>query len=176
MDFVFAGYRVTTTFAGLVSMSECVTDVVGADSFGWEMFFSDRRAAEQACAAAPGTHVLAVGFHRDDVPALLDDIEENDAIAAAGMPDRLRAAAPMPEGDVLGCELVGRDPDLSGWHTWRCLGDLVGDVGGATGVVPGAHGLIQDVEQARSAARWLTASGLGDPKVFLWVPALLVKP
>lgn len=175
MDFVFAGYRVATTEAGLVSMSECIVDVVGADEFGWEMFFDDREPAEQASAAAPGTHVLAVGFHRDDISALLSDIEKEEPIAAAGMPDRLRASEPMPEGAVLGYELVGWDAGWTRWHTWRCL-DLVGDVGAATGVGPGEHGLIQDVEQTRSAARWLTTSMLGDPKVFLWVAALLVRP
>ena len=175
MDFVFAGYRVTSVETGLVSMSDCIVDVTGADSFGWETFFDDRASAEQASAAAPGTHVFAVGFCRDDVPALLNDLQKEEPIAAAGMPDRLRAAEPVPEGDVLGCELVGWDPGWGAWHTWRCL-DLVDDVGAATGVVPGEYGLIQDVQQTRSAARWLTASMLGDPKVFLWVAALLVRP
>lgn len=174
MDFVFAGYRVMLPEDDLVSMSECMMDVVGADSFGWEMFFSDRASAEQAC---PDTgHLFAVGFARDDVQALLADLGKYEPLGAAGMPDRLRAAEPMPDGEVLGCELVGWDSGPSVWHTWVCLGGLVDDVRAATGVVPGEHGLIQDVAQARLAARWLTESGLGDPKVFLWVPALLIRP
>ncbi|MET9628043.1 hypothetical protein ABZX92_11330 [Lentzea sp. NPDC006480] len=151
MDFVFAGWRVATAEPGLVSMSDCVVDVAE------ETLYSDRAQAERVRAETPGTHVFAVGFHRDDVPAP-------------------RLAEPMPAGDVLGCELVGMDPDMSCWHTWRCLGGLVEDVRAATDVVPGPHGLIQDVEQARRAAQWLTASGLGDPKVFDWVAALLVRP
>ncbi|RAS63213.1 hypothetical protein C8D87_107362 [Lentzea atacamensis] len=174
MDYVFAGYRVVIADDGLVSMSECMTDVVGADSYNWEMFFTDRALAEQACPSSG--QLFAVGFPREDVPALLADFEKFEPIGAAGMPDRLLAGEPMPCGDVLGCELVGWDSGPSVWHTWACLGGLVDDVRDVTGVVPGEHGLIQDVEQARLAARWLTASELGDPKVFLWVPALLVRP
>ncbi|WP_045309410.1 hypothetical protein [Lentzea aerocolonigenes] len=151
MGFVFVGWRVATTEPGLVSMSDCVVDLAE------ETFFNDRAQAERVRAQAPGTHVFAVGFHLVDAPAW-------------------RFAEPMPAGDVLGCELVGEDPDGEFWHTWRCLGGLVEDVRDATGVVPGPHGLIQDGEQARRAARWLTASGLGDPKVFNWMAALLVRP
>ncbi|MEV0388115.1 hypothetical protein [Nonomuraea sp. NPDC050643] len=68
-------------------------------------------------------------------------------------------------------ELVGFDS--GGWHTWACMGGLAAGVHQATGVRPGAWGLIQDEQDARRAAQWLTDSGLGDPKVFLWAAALL---
>jgi hypothetical protein len=55
-----------------------------------------------------------------------------------------------------------------------CLGGLVKDVRQATSVRPERWGLIPDEQEARRAAAWLTASELGDPKVFFWVPALLV--
>jgi hypothetical protein len=120
--------------------------------------------------------VLAVGIAATDAPALLRDMadggERPDVGGVAGRLDR-REAFPRPHsGRVRGFELVGYDAGL--WHTWTCLGGLVDDVRQATGVRPGTWGLIQDEQEARRAAAWLTASGLGDPKVFLWVPALLV--
>ncbi|GIH73388.1 hypothetical protein Mth01_56410 [Sphaerimonospora thailandensis] len=78
---------------------------------------------------------------------------------------------PYRSGRRLGFELVGFDSGR--WHTWTCLGGLVADVYRATGVQPGSWGLIQDEQEARRAPQWLTESGLGDPKVFLWAAALL---
>lgn len=89
-------------------------------------------------------------------------------------PPPLTTPRPLPDWCPLGYELVGAD--LGGWHTWLCLGGLVDDVGAATGVHPGQWGLINDEHDARRAAEWLTASKPGDPKVFLWVPALLLTP
>jgi hypothetical protein len=81
------------------------------------------------------------------------------------------AEGSTPSGTPLGFELVGYDGGT--WHSWSCLGGLVDDVREATGVVPGRHGLIEDEDAARAAARWLTGSGLGDPKVFDWAAAAL---
>lgn len=124
--------------ADLISMSDCVVDLVSANRDGWDDWFDDPVSAEQSRTGAgrSGLHVLAVGIAVTDAPALLQEMAD-----------------------------AGHRPDMGG---------LVEDVRQATGVRPGRWGLIQDEPEARRAAAWLTASRLGDPKVFLWVPALLV--
>ena len=182
-DYALAGYRVAAREGrrdwqdaglpegGLVSMSDCVTTLVTPND--WDEWFGDLESAEVARAGRDDLHVLAVGFAAQDVHAVLEDVAEGGwDVAAGGLPERLTRAVALPGGEVLGFELVGYD--TGGWHTWTCLGGLVHDVGEATGVRPGRWGLIQDECEARVAAEWLTASGLGDPKVFLWVAAKLV--
>ncbi|MCX2953408.1 hypothetical protein [Lentzea sp. NEAU-D7] len=189
-DQLLAGYLVVTRSArkdwqdaglpsaGLISMSDCVADLVPAKRDGWDDWFDDPVLAEQARTRAGRSelHVLAVGFAAADAPALLQDMADGgrlpDMGGVAGRLARREAFPGLHSGRELGFELVGFD--TGGWHTWTCLGGLVDDVRRATGVRPGRWGLIQDEREARRAAAWLTASGLGDPKVFLWVPALLV--
>ncbi|MGW2216192.1 hypothetical protein ACWCSD_14490 [Nonomuraea sp. NPDC001684] len=187
-DYVLAGYRVATradrhdwqdvglSGAGLVSLSDCVVDLVSVDPSGWDDWFAGPQEAEIARedAGRPGLHVLGVGFATADAPGLLDDIADGGWDTSAGsLPERLtrRERFPYRSGRRLGFELVGFDSGC--WHTWTCLGGLVADVYRATGVQPGPWGLIQDEQDARRAAQWLTDSGLGDPKVFLWAAALL---
>ncbi|MGM1064776.1 hypothetical protein [Saccharothrix sp. Mg75] len=189
-DLLLAGYPVAARGAradwrdaglsgpDLVSMSDCVVDVLPADRDGWDDWFDDPVAAgrSRVRAGRAGLHVLAVGVAAADAPGLLREMagagHHPDAGGVAGRLAR-RDAFPDPRpGRVLGFELVGFDS--GGWHTWTCLDGLVDDVRRATGVRPGRWGLVRDGREARRAATWLTASGLGDPKVFLWVPALLV--
>lgn len=183
MSHVLAGYRVASRDprrdwqdAGLpegelVSLSGCVTTVV-VD--GWDEWFGDPASAERARADREDLHVLEVGIAARDVEPLLADVREGGWDASAGsLPARLARAEPVTATDVLGFELVGYDSGT--WHTWTCLGGLVDDVRRATGVRPGRWGLVQDEAEARVAADWLTASGLGDPKVFFWVAARLAS-
>ncbi|MEV6718397.1 hypothetical protein AB0M48_40880 [Lentzea sp. NPDC051208] len=164
--------------ADLISMSDCVVDLVSAKRDGWDDWFDDPVSAEQSRVRADrsGPHVLAVGVAATDAPALLQEMADAgygpDTGGVVGRLARREAFPDLHSGRALGFELVGFD--TGGWHTWTCLGGLVDDVRQATGVRPGRWGLIQDEQEARRAAAWLTASGLGDPKVFLWVPALLV--
>jgi hypothetical protein len=164
--------------ADLISMSDCVVDLLPANRDGWDDWFDDPVSAERSRTRADRSdlHVLAVGVAATDAPALLGEMTEAGYRAdMGGVAGRLAQREAFPNlhpGRVLGFELVGFD--IGEWHTWTCLGGLVGDVRQATGVRPGRWGLIQDEQEARRAAAWLTASGLGDPKVFLWVPALLV--
>jgi hypothetical protein len=186
--YVLAGYRVATRAdrrdwqdvslpsTDLVSLSDCVVGLVPVDPGGWDHWFAGPQEAESARehAGKPGLHVLGVGFAAADVPGLLADIADGGWDASAGsLPERLarRERFPYCGGRRLGFELVGFDS--GDWHTWTCLGGLVADVYRATGVQPGSRGLIQDEQDARRAAQWLTDSGLGDPKVFLWAAALL---
>lgn len=183
MTYVLAGYRVVAREgrhewqdAGLpagelVSMSGCVTTLVSPNDR--DEWFSDLESAEVARAGRDDLRVLAVGMAAPDVPAVLEDVAEGGGdVAAGGLPERLAQAEAVPGGEVLGFELVGYD--MGGWHTWTCLGGLVHDVGEATGVRPGQWGLVQDEGEARAAAEWLTASGLGDSEVYLWVAVKLV--
>lgn len=166
--------------ADVVSMSDCVVDLVPANRDGWDDWFDDPVSAERARARAragrSGLRVLAVGIDATHAPALLHELVEAgyrlDFGGVAGRLARREAFPDLTSGRVLGFELVGFD--TGGWHTWTCLGGLVDDVRRATGVRPGKWGLIPDEQDALRAAAWLTASGLGDPKVFAWVPALLV--
>jgi hypothetical protein len=186
--YLLAGYRVATRAdrqdwqdvslpgSGLVSLSNCVVDLVPVDPSGWDDWFASPQEAEIARdkAGKPGLHVLAVGFATADVPGLLADIADGGWDTSAGsLPERLasRERFPYRAGQRLGFELVGFDS--GSWHTWTCLGGLVADVNRATGVQPGRWGLIQDEQDARRAAQWLTDSGLGVPKVFLWAAAML---
>lgn len=188
--YVLAGYRVATRAdwhdwqdaglpgPGLVSMSDCVVDLVPVDPSGWDDWFASPEEAKIAHehVGRPGLHVLGVGFAAADVPGLLADIADGGWDTSAGsLPERLarRERFPYPSDRRLGFELVGFDS--GGWHTWTCIGGLVADVYRATGVQPGPWGLIQDEQDARRAAQWLTDSGLGDPKVFLWAAALLTN-
>ncbi|MFI7132050.1 hypothetical protein ACIBQ1_40680 [Nonomuraea sp. NPDC050153] len=187
-DYVLAGYRVATRAVrqdwqdmslpglGLVSMSDCMVDLVPVDPGGWDDWFAGPGEAESARdkAGNTGLHVLGVGFATADVPALLADIADGGGETSAGsLPERLARRERFPGfgGRRLGFELVGFD--VANWHTWACIGGLIADVYQATGVQPGPWGLIQDEQDARRAAQWLTDSGLGDPKVFLWAAALL---
>lgn len=146
-----------------VSISECVAEVHEDD------WFRDLALARQT-----GFDVLEVGFAPEEaepvVREILADGWSRETSVVAG---RIEEGA-STSGELLGFELVGYDCGL--WHTWRCLGGLVDDVRAATGVVPGRHGLIEDADAARQAARWLTESGLGDPKVFHWAAAGLFLP
>ncbi|MCE6997646.1 hypothetical protein LZG04_23015 [Saccharothrix sp. S26] len=182
MAHVLAGYRVVARegrrdwqdvglpSGELVSMSGCVTTLV--PRVDWDEWFGDRESAEAARAGRDDLHVLEVGIAGQDVEPLLADVREGGwDVSAGSLPERLARAEPVTATDVLGFELVGYDSGT--WHTWTCLGGLVDDVRRATGVRPGRWGLVQDESQARVAADWLTASGLGDPKVFFWVAARL---
>ncbi|WP_202918681.1 hypothetical protein [Saccharothrix deserti] len=185
VDYVLAGYRVASrgsrqdwhdvglAGAELVSMSGCIADLLTAAPDGWDEWFGDPVSAEEARAGRDGLHVLGVGIAAQDVPALLADMNVEGREGNAGsLPERLARHEPFTGGEPLGFELVGLD--CGGWHTWTCLDGLVRDVREATGIRPGRWGLVQDEWEARAAAEWLTASGLGDPKVFLWVAAKLV--
>jgi hypothetical protein len=187
VNYALAGYRVASRAtrrdwqdAGLpstdlVSMSSCTVELLAADPHGWDDWFGDSESAEQSRIQSnqAGLHVLGVGIAASDIPALLADMAEGGWDQEAGsLPEQLGRREPIPTGQLLGFELVGYDCGL--WHTWICLGGLVHDVRQATGVRPGRWGLIQDEQQARRAADWLTASHLGDPKVFLWLAAMLV--
>ncbi|MCP2168412.1 hypothetical protein LX83_005290 [Goodfellowiella coeruleoviolacea] len=163
----------------LVSMSNCVVDLVPAGPEDWQFWFADPESAEQARARSgvPGAQVLVVGFSARDIPALVEDMAEAgwDELAG-GVPERLARHQPVTDGrvgQVLGFELVGFD--FGGWHTWICLGGLVSDVERATGVRPGRWGLIQDGDEARRAAAWLTESGNASPDVYFWSAALLAS-
>jgi hypothetical protein len=181
-EHVLAGYRVASPAVrrdwkdwglpgpDLISMSNCVADVIRARPDDWDEWFDDVAQAEQARARAgrPDLHILAVGIAAADIVPLTDDAGE------FGAPRLLSTPEPLPaNANVLGHELVGFE--TGGWHTWTCLGDLVDEVRQATGVRPGPWGLIQDEGEARRAAEWLTASALGDPKVFFWVSAKLAE-
>jgi hypothetical protein len=188
LDYVLAGYRVATRTdrqdwqeAGLpgpslLSLSDCVVDLVPVDSSGWDHWFASPQEAEIARnqAGNSGLHVLGVGFAAADVPGLQADMA--DGGWDGSLPERLIRHEQFPgSGEQrLGFELVGFD--TGSWHTWTCLGGLVTDVHQATGIQPDPNGLIQDEQDARRAAQWLTDSGLGDPKVFLWAAALLTEP
>ncbi|HEV7979733.1 hypothetical protein [Amycolatopsis sp.] len=176
-EHVLAGYRVASRAIRrnwqdwgllgpeLISMSDCVADVMRAQPDDWDEWFDDVDSAGQAKAGRSDLHVLAVGIAAADAALLIKDI---------GAPRLLSTPEPFPaKNTVLGHELVGFD--TGGWHTWTCLGGLVDDVRRATGVRPGPWGLIHDEWEARRAAEWLTASALGDPKVFFWVSAKLAE-
>lgn len=168
-----AGYLAATRFSraewadpglpdgDLVSMSDCVADVASAHPDYWTPWFP-----EPPTETPPDHHVLAVGVPADYLPALRDDATDE-------FPPLLHHPRPVPDWHPLGFELVGHD--IGGWHTWLCLGGLVDDVRRATGIQPGPWGLIPDEQDARRAADWTTESNLGDPKVFLWIPALLLS-
>lgn len=188
-DYALAGYRVasravrsdwqdaTLPRTDLVSMSGCVVDLLAADRQGWDEWFDNALLAEQARVEAneAGLYVLGVGIAAQDVQPLLDDIADPGWDMVAGsLPERLSRREPLPAGALQGFELVGYDSGF--WHSWTCLDGLVRDVREATGIGPGRWGLIQDEQEARTAADWLTVSNLGDPKVSLWVPAALVEP
>jgi hypothetical protein len=83
---VLAGYRVAPRTGrrewqdgslpdgDLVSMSECVVDVVAVDPQGRDHWFGSAEEAAAARDRVVGADVLAVGFAAGDVAALLDDI------------------------------------------------------------------------------------------------------
>ncbi|SEU40402.1 hypothetical protein [Nonomuraea wenchangensis] len=188
LRYVLAGYRVATRAhfrdwqeqglpgPHLLSLSDCVVDLVPVDPDGWDRWFASSQEAEIARdqAGRPELHVLGAGFAADDVPGLQDDMARDGWDGS--LPERLIRREEFPGAGErrLGFELVGFD--VAGWHTWTCIGGLVTDVHQATGIRPGPDGLIQDEQDARRAAQWLTDSGLGDPKVFLWAAALLTEP
>ncbi|MEV4165184.1 hypothetical protein [Nonomuraea dietziae] len=156
-----------------------MVDLVPVDADGWDDWFASPQEAEIARdqAGRSGLQVLGVGFAAADVPGLLVDMADGGWDASAGsLPERLNRREKFPGSGErqLGFELVGFDS--GSWHTWTCIGGLVTDVYQATGVQPDPHGLIQNEQDARRAAQWLTDSGLGDPKVFLWAAALLTEP
>jgi hypothetical protein len=159
-----------------------VVDLVPGDSSGWDDWSASAHEAEIARdrAGTSNLHVLGAGFAAADVHGLLADMADMADMADGGwdawagsLPERLTRREKFPGSGErrLGFELVGFDS--GSWHTWTCMGGLVTDVRQATGIRPGPDGLIQDEQDARRAAQWLTDSGLGDPKVFLWAAALL---
>lgn len=131
--------------ADLISMSDCVVDLVSAKRDGWDDWFDDPVSAERSRARAgrSGLHVLAVGIAATDAPALLQDLAEGghgpDAGGVTGRLARREAFPDFHAGRARGFELVGFD--TGGWHTWTCLGGLVEDVRQATGVRPGSWGV-----------------------------------
>ncbi|WP_409182123.1 hypothetical protein F9C11_37705 [Amycolatopsis sp. VS8301801F10] len=158
MTLVSAGYRAVQRLSEFVSISECVAEVRDDD------WFRDLVLARQT-----GFDVLEVGFAPEEAEPIVREIlaegwDRETSAVLSRIAEGLR-----PSGEFLGFELVGYDGGT--WHTWRCLGGLVDDVRAATGIVPGRHGLIESEDAARQAARWLTESGLGDPKVFDWAAA-----
>ncbi|MET9264493.1 hypothetical protein [Amycolatopsis sp. NPDC004079] len=162
MTLVSAGYRAVRRTGELVSISECVAEV-------HDDWFRDLSLARQT-----GLDVLEVGFLPDEAePIVREIIADGWTRETSAVVGRIEEGA-STSGELLGFELVGYDGGL--WHTWRCLDGLVDDVRAATGVVPGRHGLIESEDAAHQAARWLTESGLGDPKVFDWAAAALYVP
>ncbi|WP_410632577.1 hypothetical protein [Amycolatopsis sp. cmx-4-83] len=164
MEYVLAGYAALPR-SSTVSVSACLADLVPAEP-DWDDWFPDA-----AAAARTGHAVYEIGFPAKDVPVLLAEFA---AAGAGGLPDRLARAEPphhLGDGKLLGFEPVGFDCGLC--HSWGCLGGLIDDVRRATGI-RARDGLIEDEAAAVEAARWLTASGLGDPKVFFWTPAVLI--
>ncbi|WP_346109687.1 hypothetical protein [Nonomuraea maheshkhaliensis] len=156
-------------------MSDCVVELMPADPDGWDHWFSSPQEAETARdrAGRSNFHVLGVGFAAADAPALVADIADRGWDGSLNERVDRRETFPGPGERRLGFELVGFD--VGTWHAWSCV-DLVTVVRQAVGVRPGPDGLIQDEQDAHRAARWLTSSGLGDPKVFLWAAALLTEP
>ncbi|MBB1153721.1 hypothetical protein [Amycolatopsis dendrobii] len=162
MTFVSAGYRAVRRTSELVSISECVAEVD-------DDWFRDLGLARQT-----GLHVLEVGFAPEEAAPIVREIVADGWDRETSVVVNRIEEGTRPSGELLGFELVGYDGGL--WHTWHCLGGLVDDVRAATGVVPGRCGLIEGAAAARRAARWLTESGLGDPKVFDWAAAALFVP
>lgn len=166
-DYVFAGHAATAAGADRLSVSDCLVDLVPAEPGGDDWF------GDFAAAAARGETVLTVGVPVEHVEPLLADLAAAGWVrGSGGLPDRLCHRLPVPSGHVLGFEPIGFDDGT--WHSWACLGGLVDDVRAATGIRPAGNGLIEAETDAREAARWLTASGLGDPKVFFWTPAVVL--
>ncbi|NRQ40694.1 hypothetical protein HII36_54125 [Nonomuraea sp. NN258] len=99
--YALAGYLVATRSErrenglpgpDLVSMSECVVDLLPADSDGRDDWFDGPREAEVAREqdGRPGLHVLGVGFAAADVPGLLADVATDEWDFSAGsLPERL---------------------------------------------------------------------------------------
>ncbi|MFG1694215.1 hypothetical protein [Nonomuraea sp. NPDC049309] len=187
--YVRAGYRVATraerqdwwdaglTVPRLVSLSDCMVELVASDAEGWDLWFDGLEEAERARRrAGPGWHVLGVGFAAADLPELLADMADDAMAAGDALPERLERREPFPgPGERrLGFEPVGYGDGI--WHSWACIGGLVTDVARATGIRPGSGGLIDDEQQAHRAAQWLTASGLGEPKACFWTAALVTEP
>ncbi|WP_116198982.1 hypothetical protein [Amycolatopsis circi] len=162
MTLVSAGYRAVQRTSELVSISECVAEV-------HDDWFRDLALARQT-----GLHVLEVGFTPDEAEPIVREIIADGWNAETSVVVGRIEEGSSTSGELLGFELVGYDGGL--WHTWHCLGGLVEDVHAATGILPGRYGLIEDAAAAHQAARWLTESGLGDPKVFHWAAAALVVP
>ncbi|WP_370939075.1 hypothetical protein [Amycolatopsis sp. cg13] len=162
MTLVSAGYRAVRRTSEFVSISECVAEV-------HDDWFRDLAFARQT-----GLHVLEVGFRPDEAGPIVSEIIADGWNRETSVVVGRIAEGASTSGELLGFELVGYDEGL--WHTWRCLGGLVDDVRAATGIVPGRHGLIESEDAARQAARWLTESGLGDPKVFHWAAVGLFVP
>ncbi|WP_157432935.1 hypothetical protein [Actinomadura rifamycini] len=116
LDYVLAGYRVATRpdrrdwqdpglpAAALVSLSDCVADLVSVAFDGRDGWFETVREAEAALARAdePGHHVLAVGFAAADVPELLTEISDGGGGAATGgVSEVLARREPFPhDGDL----------------------------------------------------------------------------
>ncbi|ATY10728.1 hypothetical protein CU254_09805 [Amycolatopsis sp. AA4] len=162
MTLVSAGYRAVQRTSEFVSISECVAEV-------HDDWFRDVVLARHT-----GLEVLEVGLSPEEAePIVREILAEGWDRETSVVVNRIERGA-SASGELLGFELVGYDGGL--WHTWRCLGGLVDDVRAATGIVPGRHGLIEDEDAAHQAARWLTESGLGDPKVFHWAAAGLFLP
>lgn len=74
----------------LISMSECVTDLVPANIDGWDDWFADPASAQRARVQAgrPGLRALAVGVSSTDAPALLKEMADN-GYGEHSVPERL---------------------------------------------------------------------------------------
>lgn len=150
--------------AEITTMSECLADAVPVPGhWARDPWFADGVAA--SAAVRDGHELIEAAAPADLVSDLRGEMGEWTGATAF-----LSDAGP-PSLAPLGFELVGFDGGT--WHSRLCLDGLTGDVDDATGVRSGRHGLIADEADARRAAAWLTASGLGDPKVLRWYPVRL---
>ncbi|HEY1177266.1 MAG TPA: hypothetical protein VGF17_14010 [Phytomonospora sp.] len=148
----------------ITTMSECLVDAVPVPGhWARDPWFAHAVAARAAL--HDGHELIEAAVPADLVTDLRVEMGEWTGATAF-----LSHAGP-PSLAPLGFELVGFDGGT--WHSWLCLDGLTDDVDDATGVRPGRHGLIADEADARRAAEWLTASGLGDPKVRRWYPVRL---
>lgn len=147
--------------AEITTMSDCLVDPAPVPGH-WmgDPWFADAEAARAL--PADGRAVIEAAVPADlaaDLRAELGEWTSVTGFLAVGGP---------PSLEPLGFELVGFESGR--WHSWLCLGGLVEDVDLSTGVRPGAHGLIASEGDARRGAEYLTASGLGEPKVYHWFP------
>ncbi|MFG1619722.1 hypothetical protein ACGFI3_43815 [Nonomuraea wenchangensis] len=121
LRYVLAGYRVATRAhfrdwqeqglpgPHLLSLSDCVVDLVPVDPDGWDRWFASSQEAEIARdqAGRPELHVLGAGFAADDVPGLQDDMARDGWDGS--LPERLIRREEFPGAGErrLGFELVG---------------------------------------------------------------------
>ncbi len=115
--------------------------------------------------------VLGLALHRDLVPRFAEEssVGENDDQTLVGA---LRKDKPPPSGGVmLGFEPLGFEYGASDAHSWVC-NELERTFLERTHAKPNAHGLIDDVELARTFCDDVTREELGEP--LLWLPWALI--